>query len=359
MKNSILSSYFILIFLMLSLTGQSVAQLPGIFEAYSSSGIIDVDGSTYLLGNPTGGDLIQVIWVGNNGMIDLPDTLGHTTMDDSLLGTAYVGYGFPSPDQYDRGVFVATLTHELFASGTRVFVRAWNSPVVSSQSNYGDSQVYEIQSTHDSHDFGTWYIIDRHSVPVELVSFSATPQPGRVLLRWETASETENLGFHVYKSDKPNGLRAQITQKLINGAINSVNGRKYTLEDREVEENKVYYYWLMDISTDGKKYFHDPVRVQTVIKPTIYALDQNYPNPFNPSTSIHYLLKDNGFVSLHIYNVRGQLIRKLVSSEQFAGEYTIEWDGRDSNGKVLPTGTYLYTLKVNDFHYTRKMMLTK
>ncbi len=359
MKNTVHFCSLTCVILLMAFTGRSAAQLPGIFEAYSSSGIIDTDGSTYLLGDPSGGDLIQVIWVGSNGMIDPPDTLGHTTMDDSLLGTTWVGYGFPSPDQHDRGVFVATLTHEVFAPGTRVYVRAWNSPVVDSQSNYGDSEIYEIQSNHDSHDFGTWYVIDRNSVPVELVGFTATPQPGKVLLRWETASETENLGFHIYKSDKANGLRDQVTEKMINGAINSVNGRKYSWEDKDVKENQVYYYWLTDISTDGKKYFHNPVRVKTVVKPTVYALDQNYPNPFNPSTSIHYLLKDDGNVTLNIYNVRGQLIRRLVSSKQVAGEYTVEWDGRDKNGNVVPSGTYLYTLKVNDFRYTRKMMFTK
>jgi len=336
------------------------AQLPGIFEAYSSSGVIDFDGHTYLQGNPTGGDLIQIIWAGPNGKADDADSLGNPTVDDVLLGISHIGSGFPSPDQYDRGAFVATLTHEFFRYGTIVYVRAWNEAVVTpSKTNYGDSQLYTLQSNSDSHDFTTWYIVERYTSPVELVSFSATSVPGKIVLRWETASETENLGFHVYRSEKIDGVRDQITSKIVDGAINSESHHSYSFDDKNIQENAVYYYWLADISSDGKQFFHGPESAIAVVKPTMYALDQNYPNPFNPSTMIHYIIKEDGDVTLSVYNVTGQLVRRLVNMRQNAGDYEVVWDGKDEHGNPMSSGTYLYTLKASDFRYSRKMILTK
>jgi len=331
---------------------------PGVFEASSTSGILDVDGITYLMGNTSSGDLVQLIWAGPDNTIDDPDSLGATTDDDSLIGTSHIGSGWPvNPDE---GKFTATFTHDLLVAGTQVYVRAWNdSIVIPDSTEYGESLLYTIQNSSDSHDFGTWQIIDHTGVPVEFTAFTATASPGKVTLEWVTQSETENLGFHIYRSMTLNGQRTRLTHEMINGAINSSAQRNYSWTDRTVEQDRAYYYWVVDISSEGIATFHGPKSVRTLSAPKYYALDQNYPNPFNPSTSIHYMLKERGRVHLTIYNIRGQLIRDLVDSEQAVGEYTVVWDGLDNNGRVVPSGTYLYSISVNDFSYTRKMALTK
>ena len=58
-----------------------------------------------------------------------------------------------------------------------------------------------------------------------------------------------------------------------------------------------------------------------------------------------------------IYNLVGQKVRTLVQGLQAAGEHTVEWDGRDSDGQRLESGMYLYRLKTPVFSQTRKMML--
>ncbi|MFQ6606109.1 MAG: FG-GAP-like repeat-containing protein [Fidelibacterota bacterium] len=90
-----------------------------------------------------------------------------------------------------------------------------------------------------------------------------------------------------------------------------------------------------------------------------YRLSQNYPNPFNPSTTINFSLSKAGDVKLHIFDLTGRLINTLVSEFRPAGDYSVRWDGRDANGQVVASGTYLYKLQVNGATLSKQMTLIK
>jgi hypothetical protein len=51
--------------------------------------------------------------------------------------------------------------------------------------------------------------------------------------------------------------------------------------------------------------------------PAGFGLEQNYPNPFNPSTTITFSLPLNKRISLSIYNMNGQEIKKLINAEDY------------------------------------------
>jgi len=93
--------------------------------------------------------------------------------------------------------------------------------------------------------------------------------------------------------------------------------------------------------------------------PNAFELSQNYPNPFNPTTEIVYSLPARAQVSLSIYNVLGQRVRRLVDEVQPAGRHTVSWDGTGDNGEMLATGIYLYQLKAGDLKASKKMLLLK
>ncbi|MCH7722683.1 MAG: T9SS type A sorting domain-containing protein [Bacteroidetes bacterium] len=88
-------------------------------------------------------------------------------------------------------------------------------------------------------------------------------------------------------------------------------------------------------------------------------LFQNYPNPFNSSTIIFYQVKDAAPVSLEIYDILGNRIRSLVNEYKLAGYYTDYWDGKDDNGRQVPSGIYFYTLKTKNYNRTKKLVLLK
>lgn len=99
----------------------------------------------------------------------------------------------------------------------------------------------------------------------------------------------------------------------------------------------------------------------TSLKENISAIlnTGNYPNPFNRNTTIQYTLTEAGPVEINIYNVNGQVVRHLVSEEKLPGEYNIVWDATNDFGGLVSDGFYFYTLSVNNFSHTEKMIMLR
>lgn len=93
--------------------------------------------------------------------------------------------------------------------------------------------------------------------------------------------------------------------------------------------------------------------------PKEYHLSQNYPNPFNPVTTINYQIPTDQQVRLSIYNILGQEVKTLVNGEQYAGYYTIRWDGSNNSYSKLSSGTYLYVIQTENYRQVKKMVLLK
>lgn len=88
--------------------------------------------------------------------------------------------------------------------------------------------------------------------------------------------------------------------------------------------------------------------------PADYKLFNNYPNPFNPVTKIKFNIKETGLVTLKVYDITGKLVSTLVNQKLLAGEYNVDFDGRE-----LASGLYIYKIESGDFKDTKKMLLVK
>lgn len=92
----------------------------------------------------------------------------------------------------------------------------------------------------------------------------------------------------------------------------------------------------------------------------INRLDQNYPNPFNPITTISFSLKDPSQpATVQIFDIRGRLVRTLLSGLPGSHQLSLIWDGKDSVGRDCASGIYHYRLQTSEFVQTRKMILMK
>jgi hypothetical protein len=200
------------------------------------------------------------------------------------------------------------------------------------------------------------YVFDL--TPVEISSFEAKSLNGIIKLEWQTESETENLGFHLFRSDSEEGLYEQINNSLIQGAGTSSSTRAYEYTDALVQPGKIYFYKLADVDYKGLLTMHGPASA-TATSPLDYILEQNYPNPFNPETRINFRLKETSYTKLAVYNLEGKEVRTLASGTLTAGAHTIAWNGKDNNGVTLSSGTYIYKLQVNDFEVSRRMEFVK
>ncbi|MDZ7330960.1 MAG: T9SS type A sorting domain-containing protein [candidate division KSB1 bacterium] len=196
-------------------------------------------------------------------------------------------------------------------------------------------------------------------IPVELTSFSAQVINGQVVLSWTTATETENLGFHIFRSSTMTEGFQRINPDLIQGTGNSDRSQHYSFTDKNVQPGETYYYKLADVDYSGNMRFHGPISVTVEAKPSGYSLSQNYPNPFNPETAINFSLKEPGRVELKIYNLQGQLIRTLLDEDRLAGNYSLIWNGTNDHGVLVASGTYLCTMQVNGFEATKKLTFMK
>ena len=128
--------------------------------------------------------------------------------------------------------------------------------------------------------------------------------------------------------------------------------------------------WLIEAyqKDDGSDLFRDAIaNLENLINiqgPSNTTLLPNYPNPFNPETWIPYDLSQNSMVKIHIYNQKGQTVRVLNLGFQNAGTYRTKhkaafWDGRNSYGELVASGSYYYSLTAGKKKAIRKMLIRK
>ena len=119
---------------------------------------------------------------------------------------------------------------------------------------------------------------------------------------------------------------------------------------------------LTDVTSQRGIRFLEQLLAALIPKET--SLLPNYPNPFNPETWIPYQLSESADVTLTIYAVNGQVVRRLALGHQAAGIYQSKsraayWNGRNQVGEPVASGVYFYTLTAGDFTATRKMLIRK
>jgi len=210
------------------------------------------------------------------------------------------------------------------------------------------------------------------TLPVELSSFTAIVTADMtVQVQWTAETETNMLGYHVYRAESNNLSDAVRISGSIIPAANTSTEQHYTYVDEEVLAGKEYFYWLQSNDLDLTYQFHGPITVfvdEQGEPGTIPGVDlvttlkSAYPNPFNPGTNVSFSLAEAANVTVTIYNNKGQLVRTLVDGRDYAkGDNHVEyWDGRDSRGTDVASGIYYTIMRTDDgFTMSRKMILMK
>ena len=191
--------------------------------------------------------------------------------------------------------------------------------------------------------------------PVELTSFTAEQNNKDVVLSWRTATETNNKGFEIEKSQKSK-VKSQMRWEsigFVEGHGTTTQENNYRYADYNLESGD-YSYRLVQIDFDGTRSESGVVNVEVNTRPAEYSLRQNYPNPFNPSTIVEYSIPENGNVKVEIFNALGEEVTTLVNDYKQAGDYKVKF-----NASALSSGIYYYRIESGNFVKTRKMILLR
>jgi len=202
-------------------------------------------------------------------------------------------------------------------------------------------------------------------VPVELSSFTGEVDGNNVVLKWKTATETNNKGFEIERiSNSISNLNNAATEEW--KTVGFVEGRGTTAELNQynyIDEllnvrGETVSYRLKQIDLDGKFNYSDEIELN--ILPEKYVLEQNHPNPFNPSTKISFAIPFTSKVTIGIFNTLGEKIAELVNGVKESGYHEVEWSAQN-----IPSGIYIYSMNAestqnNDsFNAVKKMILLK
>jgi photosystem II stability/assembly factor-like uncharacterized protein len=140
--------------------------------------------------------------------------------------------------------------------------------------------------------------------------------------------------------------------------INGVWSEEFSTLDKKL--NAVHFCKTNSAIAVGQKgtvaVYHKEVAQDTllVVDSPAKIETQNYPNPFNPSTLISFTLPEQADVELKIYDVLGNEVATLVNETKPSGNYEVEW-----NASKMPSGVYIYQLRVGTSAQIKKMLLLK
>jgi hypothetical protein len=83
------------------------------------------------------------------------------------------------------------------------------------------------------------------------------------------------------------------------------------------------------------------------------------PNPFNPQTTITFEISREQDLVVAVYDLLGRRVRTLANEHRAAGRHELSWNGRDSQGRAMPSGTYIVRLETESGFQARKVMLIR
>jgi hypothetical protein len=201
------------------------------------------------------------------------------------------------------------------------------------------------------------------TLPVELSSFTAVlTAQNFVKLTWVSQSETNMLGYRVYRGESDVQASAILVTPIMIQATNSSTTQVYSIDDREVTIGATYWYWLESVDY-GPSHFYGPQSVIVTgevppVLPETTTMRSAYPNPFraNNNTTIEVAVKAGETGTVTIYNVLGQAVKSFSVSE---GNHNLKWNGRDSKGNICGSGIYFYKLATPTMNQTKKMVIVK
>ena len=168
-------------------------------------------------------------------------------------------------------------------------------------------------------------------LPVELISFEATPLEKIIRLNWATASELNNMRFDIERST--DGINFEKIGAVA-GAGNHRGTQNYTFDDENVTPGVQYYYRLKQVDISGRA-TDSKIRQAMINSQEKLMISQLMPNPAERYSVARIVSNDDLDMSVKIFTLDGRFVRQDVHSIS-KGESEISVDV-----SLLAKGTYI------------------
>ncbi|MBN1294512.1 MAG: T9SS type A sorting domain-containing protein, partial [Candidatus Latescibacteria bacterium] len=200
----------------------------------------------------------------------------------------------------------------------------------------------------------TYYSVDEDGHDVS--SPDVSPDGDWILHSGSLGDESPCSGLFLYYV--PTGESFQFNKEsedYIDQGVWSPDGKQILYNTVKYPEKTSLGFYIADFNPED---YVKPVQTEQST-PVDFELTGNFPNPFNPVTTIKFSLDQDGYTELLIYNIMGQKVRELVSTEMTAGIHSVIWDGRDDENRPVSSGVYISRLKMEGKVETLRMTLVK
>lgn len=370
------------VLIVLNPDGSAVPNFPvtvgGAFLAPPSVADLNGDGTLEIIANALNGHLHAINPItGQNisgfpvttlaGGSPNPITIANLDGDDHpemLLATGTAGYLYAL--NHDGSVLFQKNIGQQMKSG----------PVVADVNNNGTKEIIQITAN------GNVFIMDLagNNLPNTPISIGTSVESTPVVARFDNSSDYAGIIFgdtngrlHSVRADGTESPNFPITLSgnlRVSAAIEDLDGdndmeivipdegKIVVLDIKRRAQDLEWPCYLGSYNRAGNIYQSTP-NADQVAELAVTTLYGAFPNPFNPTTTLSFNLKEQGEVSIDVFNQKGQKVRTLLNQNMPAGKHQVVWTGTDDSGRSVASGLYFYRMKSGKYSSTRKMILMK
>jgi hypothetical protein len=376
------------------LTGEGVANYFAF--SVSSAGDVNYDGyDDVIVGayNAGGGWGRAYIYHGGDPMDNTADVVFDAPTNSGMFGYTVSSLGKADNDNYDD-VVVAAPMNPAPDPTEKVFVYLGGDPMATTpaevirgeegenyhfgysldgagdldNNGYDDLIIgsYGFDNPGDRVDEGKFYIYCSDGfVGIELSSFEAYAENGKITLSWKTETEMNNALWILTKATVVDEGYTEIARIPAKGT--SSTGATYKYTDADVIPFVTYYYKLGEMDINNNIIWRGPVAVmcrppaKEFQNPSLYIS----PNPASLPVTITYVLphliglSEPFNATLEVHDLSGRCVRIVENNGKNSGAYSTTWNGCDDNNQRVAAGVYFVHLKAGDFTATNKLILVR
>ena len=322
----------------------------------ASSSMHYVDDTYWAFGND-GNHFNDAINDGNNNSVS--DEIADALHDGSDHLPVYMDVWFDDLTYSDQGVMIT----EIMANPSSV------------SDSYGEW--FEIMNMTDSTiDIHGWSIKDlqgdEHEILSDQMTIPVLPDEYFVLAR--NGDQTLNGGINVdyeYDGFSLSNTEDEVILQDISGAIvdevHYSSGWPFSsgvsmeihdpLVDNQLSENWFYStmaYGNGDLGSPGIPFDGTLNIEENSIMPNGFSLISLYPNPFNPEITIHMDNREQGRMSIEIFDLSGHKVETLINTVFVTGDHKVTWDASGNS-----SGMYFFKFTIGNTILIRKALFIK